>query len=120
MARTKGAKNKMTIAIKDAVEHAFSTVNRDGQYLVNLSKEHPQVFCALVSKCIPAAVAVDVKIHAIDLGNAMLEASQRLKDFNAKTIEHTPNTEQLLPIVDAITDDDQPTSVEADSLELSD
>ena len=119
MARTKGAKNKMTIAIKDAVEHAFSTVNRDGQYLVTLSKEHPQVFCALVSKCIPTAVAVDVK-HHIDLGNAMLEASQRLKDFNLKTIEHTPNTNELTPIVDAITDDDQPISVTPTTDELSD
>ena len=116
--RTRG-KGKLTIAVKDAVERAFNKVNHDGQYLVRLADEHPQVFCGLVSKCIPTAVAIDVK-HHIDLGNAMLEASQRLKDFNAQTIEHTPNTIQLTPIVDITNEDDQPISVIPNTKELSD
>jgi len=101
MARTKGSQNKITIAVKDAVEHAFNTVNRDGKYLVNLANDHPAVFCSLVSKCIPTAVAVDIK-HSLDLGAAMLEASQRLQQFNS-TINHEPislipNTKQLATI----------------------
>jgi hypothetical protein len=101
MARTKGSQNKITIAVKDAVEQAFNTVNRDGKYLVNLANDHPAVFCSLVSKCIPTAVAVDIK-HSLDLGAAMLEASQRLQQFNS-TIDHEPisleaNTKKLATI----------------------
>jgi hypothetical protein len=87
----------MTVAIKDAVERAFSIKNKDNEYLLTLADEHPAVFCSLVSKCIPTAVAVDIK-HSLDLGAAMLEASQRLQQFNS-TIDHEPislmpNTQQ--------------------------
>ena len=107
MARTKGSQNKITIAVKDAVEQAFNTVNRDGKYLVNLANDHPAVFCSLVSRCIPTAVAVDIK-HTLDLGAAMLEASQRLQQFNS-TIDHEP--------ISLILDTQQPTTLEPESME---
>jgi hypothetical protein len=91
MARTKGAKNKITIAVKDAVENAFTTVNDGGKYLVWLSKEHPAAFVSLVGKCIPAAVAVSVTLQ-FDLLSAMNEANnnaQRLND-TSNTIDVTP------------------------------
>jgi hypothetical protein len=122
MARTKGSQNKITIAVKDAVEQAFNTVNRDGKYLVNLANDHPAVFCSLVSKCIPTAVAVDIK-HSLDLGAAMLEASQRLQQFNS-TIDHEPislilDTQQLATLEpDSLEPDSlEPDSLEPDSLE---
>ena len=123
--KTRG-KGKMTVAVKEAVENAFRAVNgKHNTGLIELSKSHPAVFYALVAKCIPTAVAVDVK-HSIDLGNAMLEASQRLDDYNnrTKTIEHV-EPEILKPgitnqEVDANSDDDQLVSVTAPSSELSD
>jgi hypothetical protein len=97
----------MTVAIKDAVERAFSIKNKNNEYLLTLADEHPAVFCSLVSKCIPTAVAVDIK-HSLDLGAAMLEASQRLQQFN-NTIEH--ETINLIP------NTQQPVTLEPDSLE---
>ena len=92
MARTKGAKNKITIAVKDAVENAFTTVNDGGKYLVWLSKEHPAAFVSLVGKCIPAAVAVSVT-HQFDLLDAMNEAAKNQQRLNAPvTIDAIPET----------------------------
>ena len=73
----KGKPNKITAAVKDAVEHAFTKVNGEG-YLIWLSKAHPQAFCSLVAKCIPSAVAIDVT-HTLDLGAALIEADKRIK-----------------------------------------
>ena len=78
MPRQKGSQNKITKDVKDAVERAFSRVNGGGEYLIWLSREHPACFVALVSKCIPATVAVDVRL-AFDLGSEMLEANNRLR-----------------------------------------
>jgi hypothetical protein len=121
MARKKGDVNKLTKTVKEAVEHAFTKVN-DENYLIWLSREHPAAFCSLVSKCIPTAVAVDIK-HTLDLGAAMLEASQRLQQFNS-TIDHEPislilDTQQLATLEpDSLEPDSlEPDSLEPDSLE---
>jgi hypothetical protein len=93
MARTKGSKNRMTIAVKDAVQNAFTIKNKDNKYLLGLADEHPAVFCNLVAKCIPQAVALDVTHHALDLGLAMRQAQDRLNPINpapAKVIDHEP------------------------------
>jgi hypothetical protein len=122
LSRQKGTQNKMTVAIKDAVERAFSIKNKNNEYLLTLADEHPAVFCSLVSKCIPTAVAVDIK-HTLDLGAAMLEASQRLQQFNS-TIDHEPislilDTQQLATLEpDSLEPDSlEPDSLEPDSLE---
>lgn len=97
MARTKGAINKMTRDVKAAVEQAFKTVNgKNNAGLIKLSKEQPAIFYGLVAKCIPTAVAVDIKA-SIDLAGAMLASQEQLQTLQAnneiKTIEHlTPDT----------------------------
>ena len=103
MARTKGAINKMTRDVKAAVEQAFKTVNgKNNAGLIKLSKEQPAIFYGLVAKCIPTAVAVDIKA-SIDLAGAMLASQEQLQTLHAnnelKTIEHvtrdtlSPNSE---------------------------
>ena len=72
MARTKGAKNKMTIAIKDAVQRCFEQVNINNAYLLDLAENEKPLFVSLISKCIPNQVALDVQI-SLDLGAAMIE-----------------------------------------------
>lgn len=85
-------KGRMNIAIKEAVEFAFNKVNgSDGAGLVKLADTHPAVFYALVSRCIPAAVAVSVS-HSFDLGEAMQIAADNAKRLNAlNTIDITPD-----------------------------
>tara|TARA_R110000751_G_scaffold291097_2_gene397902 strand:- start:55 stop:357 length:303 start_codon:yes stop_codon:yes gene_type:complete len=94
MARTKGSKNKLTLAVKDAVERAFEKVGGE-EYLVWLSREHPQSFVTLISKCIPQQAVLSVE-HSVDLGAAMLLAHQRLDQLNEKkVIDITPETEKV-------------------------
>ena len=65
----------------------FDRLNRDSAYLDQLAAAHPNVYAQLVSKCIPAAVAIDVGIHAINLGDAMAAAAQRVIDAAAPVVE---------------------------------
>jgi hypothetical protein len=89
MARTKGAKNKITTSIKEAVNQAFKHVNgKDNAGLIALAKSEPKVFYSLVSRCIPpeqVSLAVTV---AFDLGQAMIDAQQRKESM----IDVTPTT----------------------------
>ena len=83
MGRTKGSQNLMTRQIKEAVEHAFRSVNgKRNAGLIALAKNEPKVFYSLVARCIPATVAVDVQHHVVDLGKAMIVASETLAAIN--------------------------------------
>jgi|TARA_R110000824_G_scaffold179215_1_gene359388 hypothetical protein len=87
MARTKGAKGNRTIAINEAVENCFRKVNKGGAYLEHLAgMENPALFVTLLAKCIPQAIAVDVQVHALDLGLAMREAQERLNVIHGETV----------------------------------
>ena len=83
--RTRG-KGRMTLAIKDSVEIAFGRANKGGRYLAWLAAEHPAVFISLVSRCIPQAVAVDINIHALDLGQEMHKAAATLARLNDRAL----------------------------------
>ena len=96
----------MTIAIKDAVERTFAKKNDGGAYLEKLADEHPAVFCGLVAKCIPQAIAMNVDIkHTFNLGLEMQKADRALARLNSPgtpiTIEHEPGT----PEHDTVTPD---------------
>jgi hypothetical protein len=92
--RPKGATNKMTRDIKAAIESAFRQKNgKRNAYLLKLADEEPAIFCNLVAKCIPAAVAVSVS-HHFDLGAAMLAAEEtrrRLAGDTQLMIELNPD-----------------------------
>lgn len=110
MPRRKGSQNKLTVLVKDAVENVFSTVNEGGVYLTWLSKEHPAAFVSLVGKCIPQAVAIDVK-HTFDLGAEMLAAQANLERLSSPdtpiTIDHQPNTVQPTSVTCDVVDEAQ-------------
>ena len=89
MPRKKGSQNRMTVTVKNAVEHAFTKVNGKG-YLEWLAYEHPAAFTSLVGKCIPQAVAVDINHTILDLGSAIKEANQRIASYESKMIDVTP------------------------------
>lgn len=56
--RPKGAPNKITRDIKQAIAEAFEKAG-GVDYLVKLASEDPRTFCALVGKVIPLQVAGD-------------------------------------------------------------
>lgn len=59
--KPKGAQNKTTKAIKEAVQAAFDELQEDPKVnLVAWGKENPSAFYQLASKLIPAEIKADV------------------------------------------------------------
>ncbi len=77
------AKRLVTPEIKDGIIKAFEQAG-GVEYLVQLAKVDPPTFCRLLAQLIPAEIKADINTtHTIDLGQAMIDANQRLA-----TIEH--------------------------------
>lgn len=56
--RPKGASNKITRDIKEAVARAFEKVGGE-DYLVTIAREDPKTFCSLLGRVIPLQIAGD-------------------------------------------------------------
>ena len=54
--RPKGIPNKASIALKDAIENAFTELGGTS-YLVHVGRNDPRTFCALLSKLLPTKLA---------------------------------------------------------------
>ena len=54
--RQKGTVNKLTVSIRDAIEHAFDELG-GASYLVHVGRNDPRTFCALLSKLLPTKLA---------------------------------------------------------------
>lgn len=54
--RQKGTVNKLTVSIRDAIEHAFEELGGTS-YLVHVGRNDPRTFCALLSKLLPTKLA---------------------------------------------------------------
>ena len=90
--------NRVNKSVANAVKKAFISVNKNGKYLDNLSRSHPNVFCMLVAKCIPQAVAVDVKHTIVNLNEALAEAHQRaeqLENERRTLLDVTPDKTRI-------------------------
>ena len=75
------SKRLVTPEIKEGILAAFEQAG-GVEYLVQLAKVDPPTFCRLLAQLIPAEVKASVT-HTLDLGQAMIDANQRLA-----TIEH--------------------------------
>ena len=54
--RQKGTVNKLTVSIREAIEHAFDELG-GMSYLVHVGRTDPRTFCALLSKLLPTKLA---------------------------------------------------------------
>ncbi len=63
--RVKGAPNKATAAVKEAIVAAFHEVGGK-DYLVEVARSDPKVFCTLLSKLVPAQVRAELDYHWTD------------------------------------------------------
>tara|TARA_R110002051_G_scaffold56489_2_gene105080 strand:+ start:304 stop:636 length:333 start_codon:yes stop_codon:yes gene_type:complete len=90
MARTKGALGKRTTDIKEVLHVAF---NKAGgcDYLVRQAAENPKAFLALLARCIPAQVALDVSVR-LDLGQALIDAEANRQRISEQIIDMRPVT----------------------------
>jgi hypothetical protein len=72
------AKELLTPAIKESILEAFEQVG-GVDYLVELARVDPPIFCRLLAAIIPSEIKASVTTtHTLDLGQAMIEADQRL------------------------------------------
>jgi len=51
-----GRQNKTTLALKEAIEHAFDELGGTS-YLVHVGRNDPRTFCALLSRLLPTKIA---------------------------------------------------------------
>jgi hypothetical protein len=58
--RPKGAKNKVTLALKDGILEAY---NKAGgvEYLLGVAKDDPKTFCGLLARVLPHEIEADMK-----------------------------------------------------------
>ena len=85
MARTKGAKGKYTLAVKEQVESAFRKVNGPANKgLIDLAESHPAIFYGLVSKLIPQQASIDITTVVVDLNLAFDQANERIKQLESE------------------------------------
>ncbi len=79
------AKRLLTPEIKDGILEAFDQAG-GVEYLVELARVDPPTFCRLLIAIIPSEIKASVTAtNNLDLGQAMIEANQRLA-----TLEHKP------------------------------
>ena len=96
----------MTKDIKEVLHIAFDKAG-GCDYLVRQAEENPKAFMALLARCIPAQVALDVSVR-LDLGQALIDAEanrQRISEqiidmrpvtVEADTVEQPENTKPLI------------------------
>lgn len=76
---------KLTPEIKAGIIEAFQKVG-GVDYLVEIAKVDPPTFVRLLAQVIPSEIKAEINTtHTLNLGQAMLEANQRLE-----AIEHKP------------------------------
>ena len=77
--------NRIKTEIKAGILEAFEQVG-GVEYLVEIAKVDPPTFCRLLAQIIPAEIKAEINTtHTLDLGQAMIDADQRLSQ-----IEHKP------------------------------
>lgn len=54
--RPKGIPNRQTVALKEAIENAFTKLGGT-DYLVHVGRNDPRTFCALLSRLLPTKLA---------------------------------------------------------------
>ena len=89
--RPKGSQNRATKEIREKISWAFDKVaGENGEGLLKLAENEPQIFYGLVARIIPQQATLAVT-HLIDLGDAMEAARDRLESMEpANVIDMQP------------------------------
>ena len=77
--------NRIKTEIKTGILQAFEQVG-GVDYLVEIARCDPATFCRLLAQVLPTEIKAEINnTHTLDLGQAMIDANQRLA-----TLEHKP------------------------------
>jgi hypothetical protein len=94
--RQKGTVNKLTVSIREAIEHAFDNLG-GASYLEHVGRTDPRTFCALLSKLLPTKLAnadgSPLLAALTELTDAQLEArtARALADAQRAGLMAPPN-----------------------------
>jgi len=86
----KGIPNKITKDIKEILHVAFDKAG-GCDYLVRQAEANPKAFMALLARCIPAQVALDVSVR-LDLGQALIDAEANRQRISEQIVDMRPVT----------------------------
>lgn len=89
--RPKGAKNRITIAVKDALLESFEQLENGNpiEYLKKLAYERPTVYAQLLARCIPQEISAKVEVSD-KFEETLIEGRRRVEERELKTIDHKP------------------------------
>jgi hypothetical protein len=120
--RRKGTPNKLTISIREAIEHAFDELGGAG-YLVHVGRSDPRTFCALLGKLLPTKLAnadgSPLLAALTELTDAQLEArtARALQDAQRAGLMSPPDGGSGAAVLDVQAEVVQP--VECDGEDVS-
>ena len=103
--RRKGTPNKLTLSIREAIEHAFDELGGTS-YLVHVGQTDPRTFCALLSKLLPTKLAnadgSPLLAALTELTDAQLEArtARALQDAQRAGLMASSNGVSSAQVVD--------------------
>jgi len=103
--RQKGTVNKLTVSIRDAIEHAFDNLG-GASYLEHVGRTDPRTFCALLSKLLPTKLAnadgSPLLAALTELTDAQLEArtARALADAQRAGLMAPPDAVSSAPVLD--------------------
>ena len=111
--RQRGTVNKLTVSIREAIEHAFDNLG-GASYLEHVGRTDPRTFCALLSKLLPTKLANadgSPLIAALtELTDAQLEArtARALADAQRAGLMAPPDAASGVAVLDVAAEVVQP------------
>jgi len=103
--RQKGTVNKLTVSIREAIEHAFDELG-GASYLVHVGRNDPRTFCALLSKLLPTKLSnadgSPLLAALTELTDAQLEArtARALQDAQRAGLMSPPGAASGRPVLE--------------------
>jgi hypothetical protein len=103
--RRKGTPNKLTISIREAIEHAFDELG-GASYLAHVGRTDPRTFCALLSRLLPTKLAnadgSPLLAALTELTDAQLEArtARALADAQRAGLMAPPEAVSAAPVLE--------------------
>ena len=103
--RQKGTVNKLTVSIREAIEHAFDNLG-GASYLEHVGRNDPRTFCALLGKLLPTKLAnadgSPLLAALTELTDAQLEArtARALADAQRAGLMAPPDSLTSAPVLE--------------------
>jgi hypothetical protein len=118
--RQKGTVNKLTVSIREAIEHAFDNLG-GASYLEHVGRNDPRTFCALLGKLLPTKLAnadgSPLLAALTELTDAQLEArtARALADAQRAGLMAPPDAVSGQPVLEVQAEIVQPLQRDGES-----